>query len=83
MSYEKVAKAQSRIIIGKKQTLRAMRCDKVSEVYYAQDADEQLVQDVIRVAQKQHIPYIGVDSKIKLGNACGIEVGASTVAIKR
>ena len=81
MSYEKVTKAYTRIIIGKKQTLKAIHRSEVIEVYYARDADEHLVQDVIHAAQEQNIPCIGVDSMRKLGNACGIEVGASTVAL--
>lgn len=82
MSYEKVTKMQSRIIIGKKQALKAMHRGEVSEVYFARDADEHLVQDVIQVAQEQNVPCFGVDSMKQLGAACGIEVGASTVAVK-
>lgn len=83
MSYEKVTNEESRIIIGKKETLKAIRRDEVSEVYYARDADGHLVKDVIQVAQEQNIPCKAVDSMKKLGKACGIDVGASTVAIKR
>lgn len=83
MSYEKVTKAESRIIIGKNQTLKAIHRGEVSEVYYARDADEHLTQDVIQVAQDQNIPCVAVDSMKKLGEACGIEVGASTVALMR
>ena len=82
MSFEKVTKAQSRII-GKNQTLKAMHRDEVTQVYYALDADEHLVQDVIQLAQEQNIPCVAVDSMKELGNACGIEVGASTVAIRK
>lgn len=83
MSYEKVTKAESQIIIGKGQTLKAMHQGVVAEVYYALDADEYLIQDVIQLAEEQNIPCHGVDSMKKLGKACGIEVGASTVALRR
>jgi len=83
MSFEKVTKAQSRVIIGKNQTLKAMHRDEIAEVYYALDADKHLVQDVIQLAQEQNIPCVSVDSMEELGSACGIKVGASTVAIKR
>lgn len=83
MSYEKVTMMRSRIIIGKKQTLKAIKRNEVSEVYYARDADAQLIQEVIRVAQERNIPCHEFDSMKRLGAACGIEVAASTVAVKR
>ena len=83
MSYEKVTKAQSRIIIGTKQTLKSMRNGEVSVVYIADDADQQITQKVASLANELGIPCQRVDSMKKLGAACGIEVGASTVAIKK
>lgn len=83
MSYEKVTKAKSRTIIGTKQTLKSMRNGDVSEVYIANDADQQITQKVASLANELGIPCQRVDSMKKLGAACGIEVGASTVAIKK
>ncbi|MBP2078975.1 50S ribosomal protein L7ae-like protein [Oceanobacillus polygoni] len=83
MSYEKVTKAQSRIIVGKKQTLKAMKNGEVSEVYIAEDADKQLTQEVVSLAIEQDIPYQHVDSMKKLGVACGIKVGAAAVALRK
>ncbi|SET72983.1 large subunit ribosomal protein L7A [Oceanobacillus limi] len=83
MSYEKVAQLKSRVIIGTKQTLKAMKDGEISEVYLAEDADQQITQKVQDLAEALDIPYRRVDSKDKLGNACGIDVGASTVAIKK
>lgn len=83
MSYEKVAKAQSSIVIGTKQTLKAMKQGEISEVLIARDADRQLTQKVINLANELGIPCQHVESMKKLGAACGIEVGASTVAIRK
>lgn len=83
MPYEKLTRVQSRIIIGTKQTLKAMNNKEVSEVFIANDADRQLTKPVTMLAEELGIPYEEVDSMKKLGNACGIEVGTSTVAIKR
>ncbi|GAB3069506.1 50S ribosomal protein L7ae-like protein [Virgibacillus ainsalahensis] len=83
MSYEKVTQVQSRIIIGTKQTLKAMKNAEISEVFIADDADRQITQKVASFAKEKNIPCKRVDSMEKLGNACGIEVGASTVAIKQ
>ncbi|GAB3795820.1 50S ribosomal protein L7ae-like protein [Virgibacillus kimchii] len=82
MSYEKVAQVKSRIIIGTKQTLKAMKNGEISEVVIADDADQSITQKVVDLAQELDIPCQHVDSMKKLGIACGIEVGASTVAIR-
>lgn len=83
MSYEKVTQGQSRLIIGTKQTLKAMNNGDVSEVFLADDADIQLTQKVADLAKELDILCHRVDSMKKLGAACDIEVGASTVAIKK
>lgn len=83
MSYEKVIQGQSRLIIGTKQTLKAMKNGIVSEVFLADDADIQLTEKIADLANELDISCHHVDSMKKLGAACGIDVGASTVAIKK
>jgi len=83
MSYEKLTHVQSRIIIGMKQTLRAMKNGEVSEVYIAMDADQHLTQQVVMLAEQLGITCHHVDSKKKLGMVCGVEVSTSTVAIRK
>jgi large subunit ribosomal protein L7A len=83
MSYEKVSEVKSRTLIGMKQTLKAMKNGQISEVYIAEDADRFFTQKVEELAKTLGIPCRRVDSKKKLGAACGIDVGASTVAIKK
>ncbi|WP_163971938.1 50S ribosomal protein L7ae-like protein [Oceanobacillus halotolerans] len=83
MSYEKVTQLRSRIIIGTKQTLKAMKNGDISEVYIADDANGQITQKVVNLAEELNIPCHRVDSMKKLGAACGIDVGASTAAIKK
>lgn len=83
MSYEKVTRLQSELIIGTKQTLKAIKHGAVSEVFVADDADRQITQKVENLAQESGVPYHRVDSKRKLGAACGIDVGAAVVAVKQ
>ncbi|WP_047981969.1 ribosomal L7Ae/L30e/S12e/Gadd45 family protein [Ornithinibacillus contaminans] len=83
MSYEKVTHVKSQTIIGLKQTLKAMKNGQISEVYIAEDADRHMTQRIEELAKTLDIPCQRVDSKKKLGAACGIDVGASTVAIKK
>lgn len=82
MSYEKMTQLQSRIIIGTKQTLKAMQNGEVCEVFIAEDADQHITEKVLNEAKRLQIPYTLVDSKKKLGKACKIDVDASTVAVK-
>lgn len=81
MPYKRLTQVQSRIIIGTKQAIRAINNNEVSELYVADDADRQITQSVINLAKDLNIPYHHVDSKKELGKACGIEIGASTVAV--
>ncbi|GAA0434277.1 50S ribosomal protein L7ae-like protein [Lentibacillus halophilus] len=83
MSYEKVTQSQAYLVIGTKQTLKAMRHGAAKEVFIADDADRQMTQTVETLAQELGIICSRVDSKKKLGSACGIDVGASAVAVKR
>ncbi|KPH76295.1 ribosomal L7Ae/L30e/S12e/Gadd45 family protein [Oceanobacillus caeni] len=82
MSYDKVTQVKSRLIIGTKQTLKAMKNGEVSEVFIANDADEHITQKVASLADELDIPRKSVDSKRKLGVVCGVEVDASVVAVK-
>lgn len=80
MSYEKVERAK-KTIIGTKQTVKAIRAGIVTAVIIAQDAEERVVAPVKEEATLHSIQVTYVDSKEKLGNACGIQVGAAVVAI--
>jgi large subunit ribosomal protein L7A len=82
MSYEKVLQA-NKVIIGTKQTVRALKDGNVSELVVAEDADPSVTGKLIRQANETNIPVLHVDSMKKLGKACGIEVGAAAVAIIR
>ncbi|WP_191559301.1 50S ribosomal protein L7ae-like protein [Metabacillus idriensis] len=80
MSYEKVSQAH-KIIVGTKQTVKALKQDQVKELVIAEDADSRIIKMIIELAAQQNVPFTLVDSMKKLGKACGIEVGAVTVAI--
>ncbi|WP_432362185.1 50S ribosomal protein L7ae-like protein [Sporosarcina sp. UB5] len=80
MSYEKVEQAK-KTIIGTKQTVKAIKSGVVKEVVIAKDAERKLIDPVIGEAEQEGIQVSYVDSREKLGQACGIQVGASVVAI--
>ncbi|CAM3234389.1 50S ribosomal protein L7ae-like protein [Sporolactobacillus spathodeae] len=83
MSYEKVTQAKNGIIIGTKQALKALKENRVAEVIIAEDADVRVTNKILTLAEELDVPVHVVDSMKKLGQACGIEVGASAVAIKK
>lgn len=80
MSYEKVLQAKE-IIIGTKQTVKALQSGTVKEVVIAKDADAKVNAKVSNAATEANVSIIYVDSMKKLGKACGIEVGAAAIAI--
>lgn len=82
MSYEKVLQAQ-KVIIGTKQTAKALRNGIVSELIIASDTDPAVTNKLIKQAHEKNVPVSHVESARKLGKACGIEVGAAAVAIIR
>jgi large subunit ribosomal protein L7A len=82
MSYDKVTQA-SNLVIGTKQTLKALEHGTIKELIIAEDADRKVVHKIEALARKKDVPVITVDSMKKLGKACGIDVGAATVGITR
>ncbi|EWG09225.1 50S ribosomal protein L7ae-like protein [Cytobacillus firmus] len=80
MSYDKVLQAKS-IIVGTKQTVKALKLGTIDEVVVASDADPRVTAKVVSTANEMNVPIMYVDSMKKLGKACGIEVGAAAVAI--
>ena len=82
MSYDKVSQANE-IIVGTKQSVKALQNLQVKEIVIAEDADYRIVQKVIQTAEQYQVPLTKVTSMKKLGKACGIEVGAAAVAIIR
>jgi large subunit ribosomal protein L7A len=82
MSYEKVLQAQ-KFVIGTKQTVKALKEGNVIELVVADDAEPKVTAKVVEEARMVNVPILHVESMKKLGKACGIDVGAATVAIIR
>ncbi len=80
MSYEKVRQAKN-VIIGTKQTVKALKNGKATELIVAKDAEARVTAKAVELARELNIPVTYVDSMKELGKACGIDVGAATVAL--
>ena len=77
MSYEKVRQAKN-VIIGTKQTVKALKNGKATELIVAKDAEARVTAKAVELARELNIPVTYVDSMKELGKACGIDVGAAT-----
>ena len=80
MSYEKVMQA-NHLVIGTKQTVKAIRARKVRTLVLADDADPNVKGLLQKAAAEAGVEVQLVDSKDKLGKACGINVSAAAAAI--
>ena len=68
--------------VGLKQTVKAIKNGTAKKVYLAEDADDFIKQSVQDVCRDRNIQIIYVSNMKELGDACGIDIGASTAAIK-
>lgn len=67
-------------VVGKKETLKALRKGTAKVIYIAEDADERVVRQVIELAKDQELPVIKVETMVQLGKECNIEVKTATAA---
>lgn len=67
--------------MGKKQTVTAIKEGKAAVVFLAEDTDDHIKQEIIKISEEKNISIISVDSKLKLGRACGIDVPAACATI--
>lgn len=69
------------VVVGSKQLRKALNTGKAKQVYLAQNADPAITEPIEALCQLNHVDYTWVRSMTDLGNACGIEVGATAAAV--
>ncbi len=74
-------KKAEKVVVGLKQTGRALEKGEVRSVYVAKDADSRLLKPIIDMCSTKQIQTIEVLCMTELGKACGIKVGAAVAAI--
>jgi large subunit ribosomal protein L7A len=67
--------------VGLKQTVKAVKNGTAKKVYVAMDADDFIKQSVLDACSDKNLQIIYVNNMKELGDACGIDIGASTAAI--
>ncbi len=80
MPLEDLKRAQ-KLIVGTKETLKALEDGRARLVFIARDANRDVIGPVLEMASRDQIQVAYVDCMRTLGKACGIEVGAATAAI--
>lgn len=65
------------MIVGVRQSMKALKNKKVSEVYMAEDSDEFIKNDFIRECTARNINITRYETMAELGKYCGIEIGAA------
>ena len=66
-----------RVVVGIKQSLKAIENGEAKKVYIAKDADASLTEKVEVLCEKKSISVVHIDTMSELGNMFGVSVGAS------
>jgi large subunit ribosomal protein L7A len=72
---------QNKIVIGKKQTLRALLKNEAEKVYISKDADFHVTEPIADVCKEYGVEIVYFDNMRDLGTACGIDVNAAAAAV--
>ncbi len=73
--------SNSKLVIGKKQTLRFLLKDEVSKVFISKDADIHVTKEIIDICNEKNIEIVYFDNMKDLGKACNISVNAAAAAV--
>lgn len=71
------------VVVGVKQTLRAVRRNQAESVFIASDAAPQLSEELLKECKDNNVPVHTIDTMKNLGNYAGIEVKAVACALLR
>lgn len=65
------------LVVGTKQTGRALAAGKVETVYVAEDADPAMTEPIVKACREAQIEVVPVPTRRMLGSACGVKVGTA------
>ena len=68
-------------VVGTKQVLRGIDEGTLRCVVVASDADEFITSKVKAEAQARNVAVIECPSRLELGKACGVKIGAACVGV--
>lgn len=76
-----IAFDESKLVIGKKQTLRFLLKNEVSKVFISRDADVHVVKEILSICKDKNIEIVYFENMKDLGKACNISVNAAAAAV--
>ena len=82
MLFEELNSAEN-VVIGTKQTIRALKEDSVSIIYLADDIDEHIRKEIFDAIGEAEVHLVFVPTKQELGSECGIDVPCACAAVLR
>ncbi len=68
---------EATIKAGLKQSLRIIKSYKAKRVFIAEDADEYVLRNFIKIANEYKLEIIKIESMKELGKMCGINIGSA------
>lgn len=74
-------KEKKNIVIGKKQTLRALLKNEAEKIYISKDADLHVTKNITDICKEKNIEIIYFDTMKELGESVGISVNAAAAAV--
>lgn len=69
------------LVVGLKQSKKAIESDQAKRVYIALDAQENISAPIIKVCKEKKIPVTYVKTMQELGALCAIDVGAAVAVL--
>jgi len=72
---------ESKLVIGKKQTLRFLLKNEVSKVFISKDADIHVTKEIMNICKDENIEIVYFENMKDLGKACNISVNAAAAAV--
>ena len=69
------------MVVGAKQTLKALQDNIVIKLFVAKDASHEIVGSVIELAKVKEIPIFYSESMEQLGKTCEVQVKTATAAL--
>lgn len=74
-------KQADKVVIGAKQTKKAIEKKEAKVVIMAQDAEKRVIDPLINLCKEKEIEIAYIATMQELGRLCGIEIGSAVAAI--
>lgn len=66
--------------VGIKEVLKAVKDGEVTRVYIGANAENHVIDELIKTCEEKQIEMVQVETMAELGKMAGIEIGASAAA---